>query len=84
MHALWSGRRHLVLFDDGRTRTRDILDPTVSIDHDMVDAAPAARFTTHLRPLIDAGYGLPTNGEAVPDTAETASGRVAPGRADRI
>ena len=46
---------------EGRRLTRDILNLTVSIDHDMVDAAPAARFTTRLRQLIEAGYGLPVH-----------------------
>jgi deazaflavin-dependent oxidoreductase (nitroreductase family) len=46
---------------EGRRATREILNLTVSIDHDMVDAAPAARFTTRLRQLIEAGYGLPVH-----------------------
>lgn len=45
----------------GRAVTRDYLNLTVSIDHNMVDAAPAARFTTLLRELIESGYGLPVD-----------------------
>lgn len=48
---------------DGRRVTRDYLNLTVSIDHNMVDAAPAARFTTRLRELIESGYGLPSDEE---------------------
>jgi pyruvate/2-oxoglutarate dehydrogenase complex dihydrolipoamide acyltransferase (E2) component len=47
----------------GRVVTRDSLNLTVSIDHNMVDAAPAARFTTRLRELIESGYGLPVDEE---------------------
>lgn len=47
----------------GRAVTRHYLNLTVSIDHDMVDAAPAARFTTRLRELIEGGYGLPIDEE---------------------
>ena len=32
---------------------------TVSIDHDIVDGAPAARFMNELRQLIESAYGLP-------------------------
>jgi deazaflavin-dependent oxidoreductase (nitroreductase family) len=48
----------------GRVVSRDYLNLTVSIDHNMVDAAPAARFTTRLRELIESGYGLPVDGAA--------------------
>lgn len=37
---------------------RDILNMTVSIDHDIVDGAPAARFVEELRRLIEGAYGL--------------------------
>lgn len=37
---------------------RDILYITLSINHDVVDGAPAARFTHHLKRLIEGGYGL--------------------------
>jgi pyruvate/2-oxoglutarate dehydrogenase complex dihydrolipoamide acyltransferase (E2) component len=32
---------------------------TVSFDHDIIDGAPAARFTQRLRELVESGYGLP-------------------------
>jgi pyruvate/2-oxoglutarate dehydrogenase complex dihydrolipoamide acyltransferase (E2) component len=49
---------------EGRTRTRDYLNLTVSFDHNMIDAAPAARFTERLRGLIESGYSLPLDQEA--------------------
>lgn len=41
-----------------RIEIRDYLDVTISLDHDLVDGAPAARFTQRLRELIESGYGL--------------------------
>jgi hypothetical protein len=32
---------------------------TPSFDHDIIDGAPAARFTQRLKELIESGYGLP-------------------------
>ncbi len=42
----------------GRIEARKYLSITVSIDHDIVDGAPAARFTQRLKELIESGYGL--------------------------
>jgi pyruvate/2-oxoglutarate dehydrogenase complex dihydrolipoamide acyltransferase (E2) component len=38
---------------DGRVEIRDVLDLTVTIDHTIVDGAPAARFGAELRRLIE-------------------------------
>jgi hypothetical protein len=38
---------------DGRIEPREVLSLTASIDHDIVDGAPAARFAKHLRELIE-------------------------------
>jgi pyruvate/2-oxoglutarate dehydrogenase complex dihydrolipoamide acyltransferase (E2) component len=38
---------------EGRSEVRDILDLTISIDHNVVDGAPAARFAADLRTLIE-------------------------------
>jgi pyruvate/2-oxoglutarate dehydrogenase complex dihydrolipoamide acyltransferase (E2) component len=38
---------------DGRVAVRDVLDLTVTIDHDVVDGAPAARFGAELRRLVE-------------------------------
>jgi pyruvate/2-oxoglutarate dehydrogenase complex dihydrolipoamide acyltransferase (E2) component len=43
---------------DGRIEIREYLSITISLDHDIVDGAPAARFTQRLKELIESGYGL--------------------------
>jgi pyruvate/2-oxoglutarate dehydrogenase complex dihydrolipoamide acyltransferase (E2) component len=46
---------------DGRIEPRDILCLTIIFDHDMIDGAPATRFTRRLVELIESGYGLTDN-----------------------
>ena len=43
---------------DGRIEIREYLSLTVSFDHDIIDGAPAARFTERFKDLIESGYGL--------------------------
>jgi pyruvate/2-oxoglutarate dehydrogenase complex dihydrolipoamide acyltransferase (E2) component len=43
---------------DGYAAVREYLSLTISMDHDIVDGAPAARFTKRLKELIESGYGL--------------------------
>jgi hypothetical protein len=43
---------------DGRVASREYLSLTISVDHEVVDGAPAARFTQRLKELIESGYGL--------------------------
>lgn len=43
---------------DGRIEIREYLDLTISMDHDIVDGAPAARFARELVELMGNGYGL--------------------------
>jgi pyruvate/2-oxoglutarate dehydrogenase complex dihydrolipoamide acyltransferase (E2) component len=43
---------------NGRIEIREYLDLTISFDHDVIDGAPAARFTQQLRELIEGGFGL--------------------------
>lgn len=43
---------------DGRIEPREILCMTISLDHDVVDGAPAARFVSRLTELLEAGHGL--------------------------
>src|SRR6185437_12160576 len=43
---------------DGHVVVREYLSLTISVDHDIVDGAPAARFTRRLKELIEGGYGL--------------------------
>lgn len=50
------GERQVVV--DGHAAARESLSLTVSVDHDVVDGAPAARFVRRLKDLIESGYGL--------------------------
>ena len=43
---------------EGRIEPREILNLTVTFDHDVVDGAPATRFVRRLVELIESGYGL--------------------------
>lgn len=43
---------------DGRIEIREHLCVTVSMDHDIVDGAPAARFIRRLKEPIENDYGL--------------------------
>ena len=43
---------------DGRIQIREYLYMTLSFDHDIIDGAPAARFTQRLKELIESDYGL--------------------------
>lgn len=49
---------------DGHIAIREYLHLTLSFDHDIIDGAPAARFTARLRELIEQGHGLPERGAA--------------------
>ncbi len=50
------GEKYAVV--DGHAAIREYLSLTISFDHDIVDGAPAARFTRRLKELIESGYGL--------------------------
>lgn len=56
---------------DGQIVTRDYLSLTVSIDHNMVDGAPAARFTERFKELIESGYGLTLDQEVIAEPLMT-------------
>jgi hypothetical protein len=43
---------------EGRIEPREILNLTVLFDHNVIDGAPATRFTRKLVDLIESGYGL--------------------------
>lgn len=57
---------------DGQPVTREYLCLTLSVDHEIVDGSPAARFAQRLKELIESGYGLDGLSDA---TATVASGR---------
>jgi hypothetical protein len=44
---------------NGQVEVRDVLDLTLSIDHNVVDGAPAARFGADLRELMEDAVVLP-------------------------
>jgi pyruvate/2-oxoglutarate dehydrogenase complex dihydrolipoamide acyltransferase (E2) component len=56
---------------DDRIEIRDVLDLTVTIDHNVVDGAPAARFGAALRELLQTAAVLTTRGSVPHDRAET-------------
>jgi len=59
---------------DGQIAIREYLSVTISFDHDIIDGAPAARFTQRLKELIESGYGLPDSEEEKEQAkAETAA-----------
>jgi pyruvate/2-oxoglutarate dehydrogenase complex dihydrolipoamide acyltransferase (E2) component len=45
----------------GEMENREYLHMTLSVDHDIVDGAPAARFAGRLNSLIEEGFGLPVD-----------------------
>jgi pyruvate/2-oxoglutarate dehydrogenase complex dihydrolipoamide acyltransferase (E2) component len=57
---------------DEHIEIREYLNMTINFDHDMIDGAPAARFTQQLIDLIESGYGLD-------DSAVESEQAVAPG-----
>jgi pyruvate/2-oxoglutarate dehydrogenase complex dihydrolipoamide acyltransferase (E2) component len=50
------GEKEVVV--EGRVVVREMLSLTISLDHNVVDGAPATRFTERLKELVEAGYGL--------------------------
>lgn len=62
---------------EGRIAIRDYLHLTLSFDHDIIDGAPAARFTARLRELVEQGCGLPEYKAALPEhTARISSSSI--------
>ncbi len=59
---------------DGHIAIRDYLSLTISFDHNIIDGAPAARFTERLKDLIESGYGLDDSTVA---TVVNANGKMA-------
>lgn len=61
---------------DDRVEIRDVLDLTVTVDHNIVDGAPAARFGADLRELLQTAAVLTDSrgpGSATHDQKETAT-----------
>lgn len=58
MSLLLGGIVERPVFADGGVEAREILSVTVELDHDIIDGAPASRFVSRLKGLMEAGYGL--------------------------
>jgi pyruvate/2-oxoglutarate dehydrogenase complex dihydrolipoamide acyltransferase (E2) component len=50
----------------GRIEAREILNLTVVLDHDVIDGAPAARFTRRLVELLESPSGIQEGGPVLP------------------
>jgi len=50
--------RPCTLLSAHKATTGESLSFTISVDHDIVDGAPAARFAKRLKELIESSYGL--------------------------
>jgi pyruvate/2-oxoglutarate dehydrogenase complex dihydrolipoamide acyltransferase (E2) component len=76
-HSLWMtvggiGEKPEVV--GGHITIREYLSLTISFDHDIIDGAPAGRFTQRLKDLIESGYGLDDSTvESEPVGAEAAA-----------
>lgn len=58
-----------VFVADGTVQPREYLSLTVSVDHDVVDGAPAVRFVQRLKELVENGCGLAAATAAAVSTA---------------
>jgi len=45
-------------FVNGQLENREYLCLTISLDHDIVDGAPAARFIQRLKELVESNHGI--------------------------
>lgn len=48
---------------DGQIAVREMLNVTLSFDHNVVDGAPAARFAQRFKTLVEAAHGLTDDGD---------------------
>ena len=64
---------------DGQIALREYLSLTISFDHELVDGAPAARFTRRLKELIESGYGL---GDSTAESERAAAPRMSQQKAE--
>jgi len=67
---------------EGRVEVREYLSLTISVDHEVVDGAPATRFTQRFKELIESGDGLASTnmtacGGAISFPCEPSATRVA-------
>lgn len=80
------GEKHAAI--DGQIALREYLCLTISVDHEIVDGAPAARFTERLKELIESGDGLGEStvesGQAVAAETSMKSGGWSASRGDAL
>jgi pyruvate/2-oxoglutarate dehydrogenase complex dihydrolipoamide acyltransferase (E2) component len=60
---------------DGRIEVREYLHVTICFDHDIVDGAPAARFTARFKELVENGCGLQVFEQSAPPVSGAAGGK---------
>lgn len=60
----------------GRIEVRSVLSLSIMVNHDLIDGAPAARFSRRLQQIIETGEGLPLDAvvEAAQDVQAQAGG----------
>jgi pyruvate/2-oxoglutarate dehydrogenase complex dihydrolipoamide acyltransferase (E2) component len=58
MSLLLGGIAEKPVLVDGQVAAREFLNITVELDHDIIDGAPASRFASRLKGLLETGYGL--------------------------
>ena len=46
------------VLNNGQLENHEFLCMTITIDHDIVDGAPAARFIQRLKEMVESGYGI--------------------------
>jgi pyruvate/2-oxoglutarate dehydrogenase complex dihydrolipoamide acyltransferase (E2) component len=61
--------RRPAVVDNDRIEIRDILDLTVTIDHNVIDGGPATRFGAELRHLLTTAVVLPPTPDPIPQSA---------------
>ena len=59
---------------DGKVEAHEYLSVTLNFDHDLIDGAPAARFSQQLMDLVESGSGL---GDSIPGLEPTSAPDVA-------
>jgi hypothetical protein len=77
-HSLWvtvGGIGEKPVLIDGQIALREYLSLTISFDHEVIDGAPAARFSQRLKELIEGGYGLPDSTLASEQAREDAAAK---------
>jgi pyruvate/2-oxoglutarate dehydrogenase complex dihydrolipoamide acyltransferase (E2) component len=62
MSLLLGGIAEKPVLVDGQVEAREMLSVTIELDHDIIDGAPASRFVSRLKRLLEGAYGLEESG----------------------